>query len=59
MKCDFIQEHPEMQRYWDTLPASVKGMIIQSHTEISSLGELQQIAENLIIDGNGDRDNGQ
>lgn len=51
MEDDFIQNHPEMREYWDTLPYAVKGMIVQCHPEISTLGELQCIAESILEKG--------
>ncbi len=44
---DFLADSPEMQQYFNSLPAIVQETLTQSHMKIHSLEELKKCAENL------------
>lgn len=41
-------QDPAMKQYFDTLPAGVQEMILQSGAEVNSLDQLKQCAEHLM-----------
>ena len=46
-----FQIKPVFREYFNSLPVHVRALILESGAEITSLGELMQIAEHLKKDG--------
>lgn len=44
---DYYQANPDLNAYFNSLPSHVQMFILQSDVEISTLGELMQVAEHL------------
>lgn len=43
----FYENNSDLREYFQSLPVQVKSQILKSGAEISTLGELMQIAEHL------------
>mgnify|MGYP001454036872 CR=1 FL=1 len=46
--CCPFENKPEMQKYFDSLPAYVQENIMQTGVEITSLDQLHKCADNLL-----------
>lgn len=44
---NYYQSTADLASYFNSLPSHVQTFILQSHVEISTLGELMQVAEHL------------
>ena len=44
----YYEENPELREYFETLPKHVKLQLVESGVEISTLGELKQVAEHMM-----------
>ncbi len=43
----FYENNPDLRVYFENLPIDVKNRILESGVEISTLGELMQVAEHI------------
>lgn len=43
----YYENNPDLRDYYDSLPLEVKELILESGAEISTLGELMQVAEHF------------
>ncbi len=43
----FYENNPDLREYFESLPIEVKNQILESGVEISTLGELMQVAEHI------------
>jgi hypothetical protein len=43
----FYEDNPDLREYFESLPIDTKNRILESGAEISTLGELMQIAEHV------------
>lgn len=46
----FYENNPQLRNYFESLPIFVKNRILESGAEISTLGELMQVAEHMKRD---------
>lgn len=47
MEQTFYENNPDLRGYFENLPIDVKNRILESGVEISTLGELMQVAEHI------------
>jgi hypothetical protein len=43
----FYENNPDLREYFEALPIDTKNRILESGVEISTLGELMQVAEHV------------
>lgn len=49
----FYENNPSLREYFESLPIQVKNRILESGVEISTLGELMMVAEDVKRQGRG------
>lgn len=59
MSHSFYENNPDLRYYFENLPIAVKNHILESGAEISTLGELEQIAEHFKADLNIEKNSPQ
>lgn len=47
----FYENNPDLHYYFESLPIDIKNRILESGVEISTLGELMEVAEHIKATG--------
>ena len=45
----FYENDPDLRYYFESLPIDIKNRILESEVEISTLGELMEVAEHFRV----------